>query len=144
MTGALAAIARAKSRIVNLPASLGAEDLQASPALAASAVIRIKRDGTYQCLAQGVVTSSGDWVSPKHSTVGDFYNVKYDYTGSMSSGPADNSYVQVDTDREWTLTQGPTGSISNSGTITIQRRADSATTTPGGDSCSASMSATYI
>lgn len=127
---------------VNLPASLAVSVSGAAPVFV---LIVIKRNGTWELYENFSLVSSGYWVTgpggaAPYATIGDLYNVKYDYSGDPpDSGPADDTYVQISSDQQWSLGLGAPGSVANTGTITIQRRRDSATTTPGGDSCSASM-----
>lgn len=138
MTGIVAAAAAASKRnyTVNLPASISATDTRSG---LASAQISINRNGTWVASNIGGTTSSGDWVAPKHSTVGDLFDVKYDYSGdALTSGLADNTYGQISTDRAFQLAVATVSSASNSGTFSIRRRSDSVVV----DTASGSLSVT--
>lgn len=135
MSGALAMLlGAALVPTVALPANITATHSVSSPS-SASASITIKRDGTWTATGGG----SGTWVTPNHATIGDDYDVKFDYTSGSPdvAAAADNTYVQLNANRTWTENQSGTGTDLTSGRIYIRRHS----VDPSLSDCAASIEA---
>lgn len=104
------------SFIVSLPATISATDTVIIP-LEADASLSFNRDGTYSING----TPAGDWVAPKHSTIGDQYDVKFDYTSGTptTEAAADDTYIQMSSTRTWTE-HSAGGTETTLGTISIR------------------------
>lgn len=128
---------------ITMPASLSASALETynSPFLTSvSASISFRRNGEIQTTDQTGTTTVGYWCANPSATVGDGFYVKFDYSGDAleSGSPADNSYVQLNSDRTFTQTQsGGVGSDSTTGTFSVALDGSGA----GAQSCSATISA---
>lgn len=122
-----------KAYTVSIPAAIDAEATEIDPTIA-QASITFNRNGTY-LTSEGF---GGDWVSPKFAEVGDLFDIKYDYSGGTPTGPADNTYVQLNVNRTWTISQIGLGSSSCTGTISISRTGLASAL----DSCSTTLTAT--
>jgi len=143
VTGAVAVIAAANGNRITLPGSGVSADItdvyDGVLVISASASITFERSGEITVADDDGTNVVGYWCSKPSSTVGDGFYVKFDYSGSaLASGPADNTYVQLNTDRTWTLTQsGGAGSKSTSGAFYVAL--DGSGT--GAQSCSGSLAA---
>ena len=84
--------------VVNLPADVSASKVTVAPATV-TATVNFNRDGT---ITDHNGTSKGNWISPRHSTVGDGYDIKYDYGSgdTLSSGAAaSGTYIAMTSNR---------------------------------------------
>src|SRR5262245_25585462 len=83
---------------VNMPAAVSRSKNVGAPT-SVTAGINFNRDGT---ITNDVGGSIGDWVSPRHATIGDLYDVKYDYGSgdALSSGAAaSGTWIQMSANR---------------------------------------------
>lgn len=147
MTGILGImLAGGLKPVVDLPSSITPSVIGSAPQFVGFSLLR---NGTYTVFENFSTVASGYWVTvggaAPPSDIGDLYDVKYDYSGDSLDGgsPADDTYVQINATRTFTLTADPS-SKSNSGTVFVRRRADGSITPPGGDTAATSLTATII
>lgn len=147
MTGVLATmLAGGLKPEVNLPSLINPSVIGSAPQFVTFSLLR---DGTYTVAENFSTVDSGYWVTvggaAPPSTIGDLYDVKYDYSGDSLDGgsPADDTYVQINATRTFMLTADPS-SKSNSGTVYVRRRADGSITPPAGDTSAVIMTATIL
>lgn len=104
---------RRRSVAVSIP-DLTDSDTQVGGAAACG--FTIKRDGTTTRLIAGAHT---DWANPKNGTVGDAFWVRVTPTsGTMSSGTT-SSWLQLNSDRLWTVSRAVVGTKTCVCTIQI-------------------------
>jgi len=114
MAGALAAASALGGRRVNLP-DLSDTDTVSFPSTA-TASFQINRAGT--TLTGGV--AAADWVVPADPAVGDSYWVRVtNLVGDPMTSGTVGSWLQLSSNRLWTLARGAIGSVANSFDVQI-------------------------
>lgn len=86
----------------------------------AAATITVKSDGSVDQIGLNIGTTTIDWHSPPVSGIGASYWVRVTGSGDTPTGTL-NSWLQLNTDRSWTLTLSGIGSLSFVGTIEFSR-----------------------
>lgn len=132
MTGVVAALAARVSYLVSVANSLSASK---SGSGAQTAQIVFKRDGT---ILNHLGTLIGNWITPRHSTIGDNYYVRGTLTGGdpLNVGsPADATWVALTSDRTFGVTDPVIGTaVQWVGTFSVGR--DGSTALSTGTGCS--------
>lgn len=99
MTGVVCASASGRRMV--LPDDVSRTVIVAAPATA-TATVTFNRDGR---ILNDVGASLGNWINPRYSTVGDNYDVKYDYVSGntlSSEASADGSWIAMSSNRSYT------------------------------------------
>ena len=96
------------SAVVNMPVDVSATRTTVTPA-DATATVSFNRNGT---ITNHAGAGLGDWVSPISASVGDGYDVKYDFVSgdTLSSGAAaSGTYIAMTANRAFSNTQTVVG-----------------------------------